>query len=79
MVQEGADQIARGSDLIAGILDQMRQRVLTGSWSIPEVSDVVQVQAQLGGVHIERVPMPSVCSSSRAPCKQRNEDATQST
>jgi hypothetical protein len=55
MVQEDADQIARGSDLIAGILDQMRQRVLTGSWSIPEVSDVVQVQAQLGGVHIEQL------------------------
>ena len=54
VVQEGADQIARGSDLIATTLDQMRQCVLAGSWSIPEISDVVQAQAQLGGLHLEQ-------------------------
>jgi hypothetical protein len=33
----------------------MRRRVLAGSWSVPEVSDVVRAQAQLGGLYFEQL------------------------
>jgi hypothetical protein len=54
-MQRDADQIARGFGLVATTLDQMRRRVLAGSWSIPEVSDVVRAQAQLGGLYFEQL------------------------
>jgi hypothetical protein len=55
VMQRDADQIARGFTLVAMILDQMRRRVLAGSWSIHEVSDVVRAQAQLGGLYFEQL------------------------
>jgi hypothetical protein len=55
VMRGGADQIARGFGLVATTLDQMRRRVLAGSWSIPEVSDVVRAQAQIGGLYFEQL------------------------
>lgn len=54
-MQKDADQIARGFGLVATALDQMRRRVLTGSWSIPEVLDVVRTQAQQGSLYFEQL------------------------
>ena len=55
VMRRDADQIARGFGLFATTLDQMRRRVLAGSWSTPEVSDVVRAQAQLGGLYFEQL------------------------
>lgn len=55
VMRRDADQIARGFGLLATTLDQMRRRVLAGAWSIPEVSDVVRAQAQLGGLYFEQL------------------------
>ena len=55
VMRRDADQIARGFGLVATTLDQMRRRVLAGSWAIPEVSDVVRAQAQLGGLYFEQL------------------------
>jgi hypothetical protein len=55
MMQRDADQIARGFGLVATTLDQMWRRVRAGSWSIPEVFDVVRAQAQLGGLYFEQL------------------------
>lgn len=55
VMQKDADQIARGFGLVATTLDEMRRRVLAGSCSIPEVFDVVRVQARLGSLYFEQL------------------------
>lgn len=55
MMQRDVNQIARGFSLIATTMDQMRRRVLEGSWLIYKVAGVVQIQAQLGGLYFEQL------------------------
>jgi hypothetical protein len=42
-------------DVMRRDADQIARRVQAGSWSIPEVSDVVRAQAQLGGLYFEQL------------------------